>query len=621
MKAALVFRRSLTWAAAIASVLALVALGLAALVGAGYGKALLVRGVALATGREIHVNGSLRVHLFSRSPEVIAEQVTIGNPPWMPPGRTAEVDRLSMVLALPWFGRPAGLVRFDMEGAALHLVREADLRANWQMADPAHQRIHKNSPILRSLDVPDAHVELADARRHLQFTGTVSVSGPDDPRSPQPVRLVGSGQLNGRAVTFRITGDPLTTASHHVPYRFTFSEQSSGSHIQGNGALPEPFNFKIENADFEATGPDLKDLYYLTGIHLLDTGAYHLTGRILRRGLRTTFSDLAVTSGQSDMRGSVSVDSSTSPRRFVLDLSSRNLKLADLGARAAGRAPGPKPPQLLSDARISLNVLRIGDATVKYSAGQVQIGRVPLRHVAARASLDGGVLSVAPATAQVLGGHATGQLRLDGRKDVPTAALDLDITDLQLAQIPFKDSAHPPIEGPLRMRVVVNGTGRSVHEIASSASGTVTAQLRSGEIRESFAELTGLDLRGLRLLLFKSRKETPVRCAVARFKAHDGTLTVQDLVADTDPMLITGEGQVDLGSEALALEIHGDPKHLRFFRLRAPLLLAGTLAHPSIHVLKDDSKLKVIDRGKAPDADCAALLEDSRTAADLPSRP
>ncbi len=109
--------------------------------------------------------------------------------------------------------------------------------------------------------------------------------------------------------------------------------------------------------------------------------------------------------------------------------------------------------------------------------------------------------------------------------------------------------------------------------------------------------------------MIKDKKEIPVHCAAARFEAHGGTLTVQNLVADTDPVLITGAGDIHLDSEALELQIHGDPKRLRLMRLRAPVLVQGTLAHPSVHIGKNDAGLVVVDPGKAHAADCPGLLD------------
>ncbi|MEJ0008430.1 MAG: hypothetical protein WDM77_19230 [Steroidobacteraceae bacterium] len=102
---------------------------------------------------------------------------------------------------------------------------------------------------------------------------------------------------------FALTADPLATASHKSPYHFTFTERSSGSHIEGHGLLPQPFAYDVVDAAFEADGEDLKDLYFLTGVHLVDTSTYHLTSNVTRRGKHTVFSDLVANSGQSDVRG------------------------------------------------------------------------------------------------------------------------------------------------------------------------------------------------------------------------------------------------------------------------------------------------------------------------------
>jgi uncharacterized protein involved in outer membrane biogenesis len=141
------------------------------------------------------------------------------------------------------------------------------------------------------------------------------------------------------------------------------------------------------------------------------------------------------------------------------------------------------------------------------------------------------------------------------------------------------------------------------------------------------AELTGIDLRGLGLLMTKDARETGVRCGVASFQARDGTLTAQSLVMDTDPVLITGDGVVHLDSEALDLEFRGHPKHVQLFRIRTPILVRGTLARPSVdiqarHAVAQAAEavvlgvvltplaavLAFVDPGLAKDADCAGLL-------------
>src|SRR5665213_4154788 len=254
MRAASIVRRILAWTIAVLAAVLVLAAGLVTAVNAGYGHALLVRAVAAHVDRPVQVNGILQTHLFSRHPQIVAEGVTIGNPPWMPAGRAAEIGRVSMVLELPGFSHRGGILALEVEAATLYLARDAAGHANWQLTFPPHTEANKRAPIVRTLVVPNAHVILNDALRHLQFNGTVSVQGPDGSAAPQPLRIEGGGQLNGRAASFELTADPLATASHDHPYHFTFAEHSSGSRIEGRGLLPEPFAYDVVDATFEAVG-------------------------------------------------------------------------------------------------------------------------------------------------------------------------------------------------------------------------------------------------------------------------------------------------------------------------------------------------------------------------------
>ena len=395
-------------------------------------------------------------------------------------------------------------------------------------------------------------------------------------------------------------------ASHHIPYRFSFSENSSGSKLEGQGVLPKPFDFNIIDASFEAAGADLRDLYFLTGVTLINSGAYELSGKILRRGDFTGFADLAAKTGQSDVRGKVDVNVSGGRPRLEVELGSKFLRMADFGLRAAGRAPETgAPPLLLSDATFNPLTLRLGDAAIRYRADRLLVGRVTLANVAADGTLEKGVLTVPALTAKILGGTLRSQVRLDARTDDPKAHVDIDLVGLQLGEIGGKPGAAPPATGLLQVRVDATGMGRSLHQVAASANGTVTAGVQQGTVRDSLAEMTGMDLRGLGLVLTKSRKEIPLRCAAAQFDAKDGTLTATRLFADTDSVLITGKGQIHLDTEALDLAISGHPKSLRLFRFRAPVLIKGTLSHPAIDV--QAHKFVLVDPGNAQDADCATI--------------
>jgi AsmA family protein len=596
-------RRTLIVLAAILAASVAGILGLAAAADAGLLRGAFVRLIARQVGRPIEVAGTLEAHLLSRYPRITATRVTVGNPAWVAPGRAAQIGELSIVAAWPGFRRPFGITSLTLQSAKLYLERDAAGHANWQWTNPDEKHKPKDFTILQHISIDDVHMSLDDQRRHLKFDGMVSAD--NNPGSEAPLRIRGQGELNGRAASFEITGDALAGARHELPYQFSFIEHSADSQITGKGSLPHPFNLELIDTAFEASGPDLKDLYFLVGVSLIDTGHYHLAGSLKRRGTLSTFSDLSIASGQSDARGTLSIDSSGERPLLDVDLRSQLLRTADLGARAAGRA-SVSAALMLSDAHLNPRTLRRADARISFHAGRIEVGRLSLDAVSAKGTVDHGVLTLAPLLGGVLRGKFQARVTLDAKQDPPAAGGEIKIENLQLGDIPRKASGAAPLEGPLDARIKIAGRGSSLHQIAASGNGTVTAVVPQGRIRDSLAELTGIDLRGLGLLLAKDQRDATLRCAVASFVELDGTLSVQRLILDTEPVLINGEGRLDLKSEELDFSLRGHPKSPRFFRFRAPVHVKGTLLKPAFGI--EARRLQVIDPGNAKDQDCAALI-------------
>jgi uncharacterized protein involved in outer membrane biogenesis len=137
----------------------------------------------------------------------------------------------------------------------------------------------------------------------------------------------------------------------------------------------------------------------------------------------------------------------------------------------------------------------------------------------------------------------------------------------------------------MQARIVVDGTGDSVHRVMSDANGMFTLILPNGEVRSAFAELTGINVsKGLGLLLTGANDKAEIRCGVAQFNIKDGLMSAQNITFDTQNVLIKGKGDIELGPEAINLQIKGDPKKVRFTRLRTPIEVKGHLMQPSIGV-------------------------------------
>jgi uncharacterized protein involved in outer membrane biogenesis len=222
----------------------------------------------------------------------------------------------------------------------------------------------------------------------------------------------------------------------------------------------------------------------------------------------------------------------------------------------------------------------------------------------------------------------SGTVAIDAQGATPKTNIDMKLSQVDLAQFKPKSSPQAPLEGHLLGRIKLQGSGTSVHKTAENAEGDITLVIPQGKMREAFAELTGIDLsRGLGLILTKNQQNTDMRCGVTNFKAGGGDLKATTLVIDTTNVLITGQGHIDLRTEALDLSLRGQPKEARLLRLRTPITLRGSLLQPKIGVQPGKlaaqaggaialgvlltplaAVLAFVDGGLAKDTNCAALI-------------
>jgi uncharacterized protein involved in outer membrane biogenesis len=596
---------------------------------------LVLRAVESRSGRQLRIAGPFEVHLLSLRPTIKAQGVSVSNPPWMPPGTMAEIKSLSATMAWQFSWPPFSVTRLQLADAHLHLAREASGRANWYLQPSGPGR---GPPLIRSLSMSDVRVELHDERLHLEFHGKVHAGDVDDGTAAPALRITGAGELNGRLASFVIDGEPLAHAQRSAPYHFRIVEQSGNDRLDGRGFLKQAFDFRELQGTFALSGPDLEDVYYLVGLKLPQTGPYHVAGQLLRHDERFEYPGLAIATGQSDVSGTLSEDSSSGRASIKGVLRSGTLRLADLGFHAGTEATQAQQSQAQTvlDQPLQLSGLQHSDWNLRLHVSRLELGPEALQDVSAHLSVNKAVLSLEEITLALADGTVRGSARLEAeRSPAARAALNLNLAQLQTAELANYTNRPALISGPLSARIQLEGEGASLHELLASAHGTVSAVIPNGSMRAAVAEAASLDLAGALGIATKNEKQTRVRCGIASFSANQGVLTARTLLLDTDKALITGTGEIHMDSEALALSLRGKPKHPGL-TLHSSVTVRGTLAHPEVHL--DSGKmvaqgaaaaalgialtpaaavLAFINPGLAHNADCAALT----AAAEVPGGP
>jgi hypothetical protein len=599
--------------------------------------------------REVVLSGPLEVHLWSLKPSATIRGLRIGNPAWAGPGQTATVDRLLVrIKLLPLLRGQLMLLQLEADKPELNLRRDAQGRTTWDFSGGKLKDAPLKMPPVRRFVIRDGHLTFVEDKRKLSLDARLEASEQlGDAR--HGFQLSGDGVLNGARFLVQVRGGPLLNVESNKPYPFDADIRSGATHVTAQGVIPKPFDLGQLTINLTAKGPDLAELYDLTGVPFPNSPPYSLKGRMVRDEKVFRMDDLDGRVGDSDLTGTVSVDASKARPFLKADLRSRSLDFDDLAAIFGG-APSVKagetasPGQVamaqslraqqryLPDATLKVDRIRAIDAQVRFRAASIHDAMLPLRAADVSVKLNQGLLIAEPFSLDLPQGRISGRAQLDARPATPVSSVDVRVSNARLEQlIPIKTGGQP-LSGGLVARIKLTGAGDSVHRAASNASGQVVLVVPNGEIRKAFAELLGVNLtRGLGLLWAKDQATTPIRCAVADFSATNGILRADHLVFDTGPVLATGHGTVDLGHETVSFQILGHPKSFRLVRLMAPINIKGPIAGPP-KVSVDTGKafgqgglavalatfasplaavLPFVDAGLAKDANCAALIGEA----------
>ncbi len=604
----------------------------------------LAHAISARLNRPVTITGNLEVHPWSWSPRATINGLVIGNPAWAGPAPMARLPRLTVqVKLLPLLKGQVRLPLVEADRPDVTLLRDASGRANWVWR-PGQKPKPLKLPAINHLIIADGAVRFDDAQRRLHFTGVISSNESVIGAGRGVFRLEGKGTLNQARFVALVTGGPLINVDPSRAYPFEARIEAGATRVSARGRIDHPFDLAGVSGVMSVSGPDFSDLYHLTGLALPSTPPYALSAGFSRVNANYAFRRIHGRMGDSDLSGDLAIDDDTGRPFLTGGLASRRLNLPDLlavtggGARhVAGRTVSPSQKvmaarlaaehRLLPDARLDVSRIRGMDARLAYRAASVAGAKLPIRALSFDLALDHGVLSIDPLSVNLPQGRLAGSIRLDARRATPVTGLDLRLTNARLETLVAARGGASPIEGGLYARVKLTGAGDSVRAAAAHANGQLTVIVPGGRVRTAFAELLGIDVtKGLFLLITKNKGETPIRCAVADFKATDGVLNAQSIVFDSDVVLAKGDGRIDLRDETLDLTLSGKPKKFRLVRIGAPITLRGTLEAPKVgvDVVKAAPQaamavalgavvaplaavLPLLGPGLAKDADCGAL--------------
>ena len=623
--------RPVKWVAGVVLAPVLLAVLFIAIFGWNWLRGPILRMAAEKTGRELAINGDLKVKFGWPLPRIHAGAVTFANPAWAKEKQMVSADGVEVAVDLPQLlFRNIVLPEVRLERPVVFLEQGADGRKNW-LLDLNQQdegaRIH-----IERLTLDHGTLGYDDAAKKTRIRSELSTSGTG-------VTFTAQGQYLGLPLKASGSGGPvLAMRDESTPYPMKVDANVGKTRIRADGVITSLLKFSAIDMRLVLSGENLEQLFPLLGIAFPATRPYATEGHLIHAGKTWHYEKFSGHVGDSDIGGDLQVDTGGKRPALKAELVSKLLDLADLGppigampgsVQAAKQAPGQS--HVLPDIPFNTEHWDSVDAEVALKAKTIRRAKeLPLDDLVTHLSLRDSVVTLDPLDFGIAGGHLSSVISLDGNKKPILAHARVRAKKIFVARLFPTFELNKNSIGQINGELDLKGSGGSVGRMLANADGKVGLVVAGGEISKLMMEKIGLHLWEILELKMSGDRLVKLRCAVADFDVKAGTMHVGALVFDTEVTTVVGTGSIDLDKEKLDLTLNPKTKNTSIVSLRSPIYVRGSFAKPEVEVDKGRVAMRalgaaalafvnpllvlipLIDAGPGKDSDCGQLVRDAK---------
>jgi uncharacterized protein involved in outer membrane biogenesis len=448
--------------------------------------------------------------------------------------------------------------------------------------------------------------EVRDAlQQKRSFAVAVDVQGPSIPEVVKLAGVAAVPEVGPFNISARVVGQGSELSVEKLDIQAGTEDLAK---VELSGAIKNPAAQRGFEIDFKIHGRDLANMGQLTGRSPAVKGPFQFSGHAADTAEKAyKITDLKTSLGENDVGGELEVNLAGKRPRINGSLTSQKLDLRTFlpqGGKTGGEAgpsreAGVRHDKVFSNAPLSVDVLKLADATLQIRAGQILTPRLAFRDLSVNVALDSGTLELKPFKGNLGGGAFDARVNVVAKDRGMGLQAVVKVNGLDLGRITKDLQITEKLTGHLNLDLDVRGTGGSVAELMAGLSGKTFVVGSNVQFDNKYVEFLGADISGsvFRLLNPFSREEktTDITCLVSGFDIRNGMAQSTALVVDTKRMSVVGEGKINLKTEHLDVSLKPSPKEgagisglgkigLSAGELAKSLKLAGTLAKPSLAI-------------------------------------
>jgi len=447
-----------------------------------------------ATGRELVIDGPLRLSLFP-SIGLSAEDVRFSNRPGGRAEDMATIDRLTVsVKLLPLLTGSLQVDGFELINPVIALEVDKNGTGNWEMASgetPAPQAETESGgggmSFLKDLRLDDVVLQNGRVSYWDAATGEEMAVENIDASLSLPAfnqRLSGSGNLdwNGETIDldFALENPQGFLDGDAQPFTMSVTSPRVTLDVDGSAQMAET---AAVNGTVTLDVPSIRELAAWAGTPLempgTGLGPLKISGKLAYKGTTTSFTDATIALDKMNATGSLSLDTGGARPKAT-----GRLDVDTLDLNPYMPPPTEEPAEIVwSEEPIDASGLKAADLDFQFTADRILVQKIAIGKSALDLTIQDGVLNAALTEMALYEGNGQGKISLDGRQPDLGLAANFNLDGVQAEPL-LKDAAEMDrLTGTLTTDFDVKATGRSQKALISTLGGGGKFEFRDGELR------------------------------------------------------------------------------------------------------------------------------------------
>ncbi len=297
--------------------------------------------------------------------------------------------------------------------------------------------------------------------------------------------------------------------------------------------------------------------------------------------------DLNLTVDNTELAGNSDIEFVSPPNvRANLSAESLNIEhlLATIQAEEKEQAEKQEKTSLFSDEKIDLNWLKSANTEISLLINNLIYKEAVLNDVKANIAAKNNIASVDIESLNYRDANLRAKALIDGNKNIFTHSLHTE--EFNLGQLLSDIDASETLQGKIDASIDINSYGTTSQQLANNANGKITAVMTEGSLADAPIDLLASNLL-VELMPGKSKKDnTSIECLFVQFSGSEGVFNSDAALLNTENIVMTTNGSVDLSKEKLNLLLIPKPKDIELFTLDANIRVSGDISDPSFSLDK-----------------------------------